>query len=182
MLPLPVTLFVTLTPSEENSLWNFCQPCTMPAETNGRKVLSAMPAASAALRASFQALRVDRIVRLGDVDQFGKSIRAASFEIGGWRRDRCQVTVRRKYVAAVIRLLGRASCAGGDFAVRARGWRSTEHRGDRAPYRQPRSHNRQAEAKPTQAQSTQAGAYSAVPSFSAFRWVLLPASADPCRL
>ena len=58
MLPWPVTLLVTLTPSEENSLWNFCQPCTMPAETNGRKVLSAMPAASAALRASFQALRV----------------------------------------------------------------------------------------------------------------------------
>src|SRR5271154_6248055 len=62
-----------------------------------------------------------RIVRLGDVDQFRKSIRATSFEIGGWRGDRCQVSVRRKYVAAVSRLVGRAWLAGCNFPVRARG-------------------------------------------------------------
>src|SRR4029077_3406318 len=46
----------------EKSIWVFCQPCTMPADITGRKVLLAMPAASAALRASFQALRVTGLV------------------------------------------------------------------------------------------------------------------------
>src|SRR4029077_11002821 len=80
MLPLPVTLLLTLVPSEENSLWNFCQPCTMPAETKGKKVLSAMPAASAALRASFQALRV--------VGLFDSATSISSGSVEGRRRSR----------------------------------------------------------------------------------------------
>jgi hypothetical protein len=135
----------------------------MPAETNGRKVLSAMPAASAALRASFQA-HGSQDCRLGDVDQFGEEY------TGGVVPDpRLAEGLLPSFGSKEVRSCRYSAARQG--LVRRPLFRrpgllleSTERRDDRAPYRRPRSHNRQGEPKPTQAQLTQAGAYSAVPS------------------